>query len=292
MMITINTGNGHVNAHFLSSGDLYINENTIIPVLGTDPDGSIAVKMDNSLSYLVHNPYSNEYILTNSNKVPYLYVANHYEIVKCDKLKYIGFMIAKNGCSCLLKSALVYDEIMKNEDDRFIWEVVNEKGYRNQVVFNGERARQVLENYKDYKKFIVLQDEKERFMKYINWTHKNKYNTLLDLNLSKHDSLMEHIWAQKLFAKDRWVCDPHAISQDQYLHEFVRQYFDNDKEKFEKEVEIVALDNLKTWFEKQFGVPMIMNNIDSEEDKIYKLEDLTIEELKELEKVQKVCRSY
>lgn len=288
-MITINTGSGHINAHFLASGDIYINDTTVIPVLGTDPDGSIAIRMGSNLSYLVQNPFTKEYILTDSNKIPYLYVANHYEIVKCDKLKYIGFMIAKNGCSCLLKSALVYDGIMENTEDRFIWEVVNEKGYRNQVVFQGERAKQIIENYKDYKKFIVLQDEKERFMKYINWTHKNKYNTLFDLNLSKHDSLMEHIWGQRLFANHTWVCDPHAISQNRYLKEFVRQYFGGDKEKFMNEVETVHLDDLKTWFEKQFGVPMIMNNIDSEEDKIYKLEELTKEELKA---VEEVCQTY
>ncbi len=61
-------------------------------------------------------------VYCNEAKVPNIYIDNHIQIIKCDSLKYIAFPIAKNGCSCLIKSALVYDGIDTAENNDFIWQ--------------------------------------------------------------------------------------------------------------------------------------------------------------------------
>lgn len=287
----VNLGDGR-KAFFTfneEKNEVVFDEGVKYEVIGKDDDGSLFVKTSNyTAAYFVYNPWQGIYLYCNEAKVPNIYIDNHIQIIKCDSLKYIAFPIAKNGCSCLIKSALVYDGIDTAENNDFIWQNYSKT---SKMTFFGGEARAILNNekYKNYKRFIVLQDEQERFIKYINWTHKNKYNKMFDLSLPKHESFMEHIWMQKIMTAHPYIYDQHAASQKLHIKEFIRQLYEGDEEKFNQEVERVHLDNLKDWFQDQFGKPMIMNNIDSEDDKIYKLNELNTEERKALDDL---CASY
>lgn len=289
--MVLNLGNG-VKENFIyneEKNEVVFEKGAKLDVIGRDDDGSFFVKKNQySGMYFVYNPWQNVFILCNEAKVPNIYIDNHIQIIKCDSLKYIAFPISKNGCSCLMKSALVYDGLDNGENDHFVW--MNYSNTSKMCFYDGA-ARVILndEKFKDYKRFIVVQDEHERFIKYINWTHKNKYNKLFDLSLPKHESFMEHIWFQKIMAAHPYIYDQHAVSQKFHIKEIIRQLYKSNSERFNQEVEQVQLDNLKDWFQNQFGKPMIMNNIDSEDDKLFKLDELNTEERKALDDL---CASY
>ena len=230
----------------------------------------ITVNLKGDLVKLVYNPVCDNYWLCNMSGAPWLAANNIYKPIKCDTLKYITFPISKNGCSCLLKSALHYDNHISQEvtnSEKFIWE--NPQVFSKVRMENSDRENFV-ERYKDYKKFIVLQPENERFIRFLNWSHKQKYNVFYNFNLSLEDSRKEHEWSMPLITINPYYCDQHALSQDAHIEQYVNLFYNGDKSEFDKDVEIVQLKDLPEWFAETFKAPMIMNNIDKPEDWLYK----------------------
>lgn len=269
---------GGVDGLFTRDGDDLVSGNTRIRIDKPCTDG-LECRVNNTRHKLVHNPVSGNWHLADASGRLGVWNGNYCQIVKCDDLKYICFIISKNGCSCILRSALEYDGLFGDtSEDKFIWHQTAIANYWcNGTLFRGESARKVLDDprYKDYKRFIVLQDERERFIKFINWTHKRRYNPYVDLSLSREDSFREHVFLHPYFSRDTYVCDQHALPQGKHVDACITQLYGGDVARFWSEVEPVGLDDLREWFCDTFGRPMLMNNIDSEEDKLYRLDTLS-----------------
>lgn len=267
-----------LNGLFVRNGDTLVRDETCIHIIRPCVHG-LECRVNNARHILVHNPVSGNWHLADASGRLGIWNGNYCQIVKCDALKYICFIISKNGCSCILRSALEYDGLFGNtSDDKFIWHQTAAAHYWcDGTLFRGDSARKMLDDprYKDYKRFIVLQDERERFIKFINWTHKRRYNPYVDLSLSREASFREHVFLHPYFSHDTYVCDQHALPQGRHVDAFIVQLYGGDASRFWRDVEPVGLDDLREWFGDTFGKPMLMNNIDSEEDKLYRLESLS-----------------
>lgn len=230
----------------------------------------IAVVINNNFGKLIYNPISDNYWFCNMVGCPWITPNNIYYPIKCETLNYIGFPIPKNGCSCILKSALYYDTFISNEaakSEKFIWEDANI--YSN-VRMKVNSRENFIDNYKNYKKFIVIQPENERFIRFLNWSHKRRYNTYYNFDLSLENSKKEHEWALPLITIDPYCSDQHAITQSVHIKQYIDLFYAGDKKAFDKDVEKVQLKDLPEWFSNTFGKPMITNNIDKPEDWLYK----------------------
>lgn len=277
--INVNLGGGTVPMRF--DGSVLHSDMMDISVLGEDEDGDIVCSHGNTTRYLINNRISDRYMLTDPAKRLPVRIFNFCQVIKCDSLKYICFIISKNGCSCILKSALEYDGIQKIPENSFAWEAVYyDSNGKAPCVHIGYDIKTLLESdkFKDYKKFIILQDEHERFMKFINFSHKKHYNKYVNMTLDKDASFDEHIFLYPYFTKSIFACDQHALSQRAHIMEVIRQVYGGDQDRFMDDVEFVHLDNLKDWFKDAFGKDMLLNNMDSKWDMKYSLESLSKEQ--------------
>lgn len=258
-----------VDSYILPNGNFtYLNEQN--EVINSKEFNVVNLIYDGELVKFVYNPISNNYWFCNSHGIPWIMPKNIYQPVKCDKLKYIVFPIPKNGCSCLVKSALFYDGHISpeyTESNEFIWGRADLTSKIRMAVVTRENF---VERYKDYKKFIVLQPENERFIRFLNWSHKHRYNKFYNFNLSLNESRREHEWSLPLVTSNPFCCDEHAVTQDTHVKMYIDLFFNGDKEAFDENVEVVQLSELPEWFEKTFGEKMIMNNIEKPEDWLYK----------------------
>lgn len=160
-----------------------------------------------------------------------------------------------------------YDTI---QDHSFIW---NNPQYcfEKNVIQNIAKCHA----YPDYIKFVVLEDPFKRFLRWLNWSWKNKYNKYYNFNLSKEDFIKEHLWSLPYITRELVCCDEHVIQQEKYF-EHIR------KEGFEPLV--VQLSDLPIFFKNQFGVELIKNNVSSPSERIFTKEDFTEDQLKEIYK--------
>lgn len=205
------------------------------------------------------------------NKTPFIRGCWFVRANICHKLKFISFIISKNGCSSILKTSMVHDGTYDTiQDHSFIW---NNPQYcfEKNVIQNIAKCHA----YPDYIKFVVLEDPFKRFLRWLNWSWKNKYNKYYNFNLSKEDFIKEHLWSLPYITRELVCCDEHVIQQEKYF-EHIR------KEGFEPLV--VQLSDLPIFFKNQFGVELIKNNVSSPSERIFTKEDFTEDQLKEIYK--------
>lgn len=283
---TVIDRNGDTSRAVILGDSMVDSSGSVIGRLSQDGDtGNMHVDyITGHKGYLVKDMYAHRYALADGEKrLP----VNNYDfcmIVKCDLLKYVCFIIPKNGCSCILASALKYDYGISTPG-KHVWGV----SVQNCVVPSAVASALFSQGrYDGYKKFIVVQDEYERFIRFINWTHKAKYNKFLDLSLTKHDSFMEHLALYPYMSRDMQSGDEHSVPQNLYIDTAVARMYAGNRTMWDADVERVMLSDLKGWFENTFNAPMVMNNIDRPKDELFKLEDLTEEERSALENT--VCQ--
>lgn len=246
------------------------NMNLEIKIYHEDEQG-FYVDYQNQVYRLEYNPISKNYWFMYLNKTPFIRGCWFVRANICHKLKFISFIISKNGCSSILKTSMVHDGTYDTiQDHSFIW---NNPQYcfEKNVIQNIAKCHA----YPDYIKFVVLEDSFKRFLRWLNWSWKNKYNKYYNFNLSKEDFIKEHLWSLPYITRELVCCDEHVIQQEKYF-EHIR------KEGFEPLV--VQLSDLPIFFKNQFGVELIKNNISSPSERIFTKEDFTEDQLKEIYK--------
>lgn len=173
-----------------------------------------------------------------------------------------------------MKSALWYDGKMTEEEkngNNFVWGDYNNRCQRKQLNFEQLRLPIISE----YKKFVVLSDEIDRKLRWMNWVHKNKYNRYYTFDLPKDKAIEELIWSIPLLVAHPYKSDPHCLSQKHFLESFVKIHYEGDTEKFNNEVIKVELKNLKEFYQDNFGEPLILNNVSDPKKKRFSINDLS-----------------
>lgn len=237
------------------------------------PFERVDVMFGNQLGSLVQNPFTKEWWLLDSSGSTWIVPLNHYKPVICHKQKWICFIIPKNGCSSILKSALWYDGLIDEEalkDENHIWN----SNYMPKVcerLMEYTETTNIDELYPDYKKFIVLGNEKERLMRWMNWMNKRQYNKFYSYDASDVDLAEEMLWSLDLLTQNPFVCDQHVLPQNVFIEQYSKVYKGMDK------VERVDLKDLPEWYQKSFGAPLIKNNVSSAKDKRFIYDYLSVE---------------
>lgn len=118
--------------------------------------------------YLVYCPITQEYWLMDDKKTPCITSKPYiYRPLQCQHDNYICHTISKNGCASVLKSILWADgKISKAEkvSNAFIW-----ASYRDYPYYQGD-----IDAYGGTR-FIALQPEKDRIIRWANWLNTNRY---------------------------------------------------------------------------------------------------------------------
>lgn len=252
-----------------------IGDDCYVPVVGKYRGMEIEkinVLFGKQLGSLVKNPITGEWWVLDHYGSPWIIGDNHYRPIICHKQKWICFIIPKNGCSSIVKSAHYYDGDLTDEEfksDMFIWDArFTERNERRKMEYH--EVKMIDSAYSDYKKFIVLTDEKDRVMRWINWNSKHQYNKFYSYGLSDDDLLEEFFWSMKFIAfANPNVCDQHLLPQRCFIEKWNILYENM------KDVEVVQLSELPVWYEKAFGSPLIKNNVTSPSEKRYDWNRLT-----------------
>lgn len=218
--------------------------------------------------YALYNPVSNNYWLLSDNKKPLVEKQILVSSIISHNKKFINLSIPKNGCSSILKAALIADgHIPKNAPvyDNRIWTISGNIKHRCNII---EENTTFIKN-SDYKKFIVVEDEYKRFFRWMNWTDNNRYLTYLKFDLPLEKRVDELLFAYKLFNTDLEYNDPHCVPQSVFHQQFGRYYNMNDIEK-------ISLSDLENFMLDEFGIKMEKINVSS--SKIFTEESLSTEQ--------------
>lgn len=143
------------------------NMNLEIKIYHEDEQG-FYVDYQNQVYRLEYNPISKNYWFMYLNKTPFIRGCWFVRANICHKLKFISFIIGKNGCSSILKTSMVHDGTYDTiQDHSFIW---NNPQYcfEKNVIQNIAKCHA----YPDYIKFVVLEDPFKRFLRWLNWSWK------------------------------------------------------------------------------------------------------------------------
>lgn len=117
-------------------------------------------------------------------------------------------------------------------------------------------------DYRDYKHFIILENDIRRFIRTLNFEIVCYMQEYWSNDLPNDLLLKERLWGLKYF-KD----DEHFIPQEEYIEKVIEQFFGGSVEDFEKTVEIVSLKEFPDWFKKTFGVERILKNVNPDDKK-------------------------
>lgn len=264
---------------FKRRGNLYTDLNAK-HTIKCDEEIKDGVKVEyNGLPHtLVWNPYAELYWIVPMDGECYPHDVRYIRAVKCDKLKFICFIIPKNACTSVLSSALYYDSY----PDYKGWV----SPYKDKCLIYPEDYNK--EKYKNYKHFIILENDIRRFIRTINFEISVGW---LDFywsnNMSNDKILKERLWGIKYFKKDE-----HLVRQEDYVENIIKEFFNNSTEEFEKTVEIVALQNFPDWFKKTFGVERLKRNVSKESVKRFFWDKMSTEQKNNIINYinQKPCR--
>lgn len=264
-------------------------------VSGVDLDGdTVLYFMGGHTMFLVYDPWAGRYALADGGKRMAVSPWNYVQVVKSDRLRYIYLVVSKCGCSCMLSSALHYDK--RIDVDGFVWRNAPYDHSTGDALcsYSGVRAMRVVQDpeYAGYRRFTAVQDETERYCRFLNWTLKNRYNNYLDMSLPRTGYLMESLHLYPYFTRDMFSCDQHAVSQDMHFRYAASQLYGGDMDRFKSEFEPVPLASLGAWFEDAFGVPMVANNMDSAEEERYTPDNLSDDERAAVEEVVKPMETF
>ena len=195
--------------------------------------------------------------------------------------KWCSCVISKNGCSSILSSILKYDDgevfdenvkIWKQDDMRHIW---------GKHIITFDSASQVdRERFAGCRKFVILRDPFDRFISFINNSHKEEeYDCLFDKSLSPEryvDSVLRsYPYMIRHTDPDRRY-DKHAIPQRVYYEEYRRLFGD--------ELEVVMISDLPDYFKELTGSSLVRNNVTRSSEKVCTRESLTPRQKRTIEK--------
>lgn len=238
-------------------------------------EGFMGVLGQNDYRQLRQNPATKEWWLLDSIGTPFIVPKNHYLPFFCTKHKWVSYVIGKNGCASLLKSALWYDgdiTLQQKNDNKFVWEHYMQECGKHRVGYL--QAKNIP---KDFKKFIVLSDPIERVVRWMNWVYRFKYNKWYTYDQPKEKLVEELIWSLQLTTKHPFKSDSHVLPQSEFIKNITKLFYDGDSALFDKEVERVDLKNLQEFYRDTFGEPFVLNNISKPEDRVFSVSDLTPE---------------
>lgn len=302
MEIKDSTGRVYDGRTMVFAGDLYGGSKLIMSHNGNvvarlsvlaQGDGWMKCLMNREFSIMFHfqqNPITGQWwMLRDSDICPT--ISKTFEVptrfVVCHKLKYVSLIIPRNGCSSLVSSALYYD----NKIDAEFVKQMNEKRHQIWLYKKGDKKLvnavrvpvteiEEIENgkYKDYKKFIVVDDERHRYVRWMNRLLSNHYNPQVDYDLSD-DKLFDELTWMYQYCNGKgsiYQCDEHAMPIRRYKEIASKTFKDSDF--FSREFEEVELKNLRTWFKDNFDAPMIENNVSTPEERKWKWEEFTDEQ--------------
>lgn len=206
----------------------------------------------------MQNPVTRELWVLDRTGAPLKYTKRdeRYKVGVCRTLRCTFPIVSRNGCSSLVKTALVADGLMDESDTRFVWST---------RVFGGAvlpPARGcVLDGVEDYRRFVVVDDERRRTFRWVDHVLRHGLCPYLRRpgELSREDHLREALWAGPILFGDPWANDQHAIPQKLYLERLERYALKGGAalESFER----VPLENLADWFAEAFGRPLVKNNV-------------------------------
>lgn len=235
---------------------------------------------------LLRNPVTGEWWALNQYGSPWIVAENHYRPIICHAHKWICFIIPKNGCSSVLKSALYYDGMLSTEEykgSKFIWDgCFTERNESKKLEYLETMSIDTM--YPDYKKFVVLCDERDRVMRWMNYLNKARYARYYSYELDDKSLADEMLWSMRTVAfSNRYSCDQHILPQSVFLYRYKEIYKGMD------EVERVQLSELPEWYERNFGEPLVKNNISDPASKRFHFENLTASQQ---EIIEKWCETY
>ena len=118
--------------------------------------------------------------------------------------------------------------------------------------------------FKDYRKFIVIRDVKERFISWLNFAH----FLILKFNLPENNE-KEYIFYNMVEIYNKIYNDYHkSFIESSYLNQNKIEYhclpqtvfYNFFKNAFQDKLEIVELNNLKQYLHDNYGFELIKNN--------------------------------
>lgn len=212
------------------------------------------------------------YFLCNEDKTLFSYLNRNDRFIACNNLKFISPLIARNGCSSIIASSLVYDgKIDKITDiNQNIWQM-----YEPQV---HENIRSIIQHYNskiynDYKLIAIVSDPISRFCRYVSWSTSDLLHNYLCIydRFTKKDVVDEALFLYKYMQTDQvLVCDEHATLQSPII-QMAEKYLN-------AECTLIPLKKLEESFYDLFSVPLIKNNVSVEGTRFVTENDLSKEQ--------------
>lgn len=213
-------------------------------------------------------------------------ILNYHQIKPTDPLldifystrfNYLDCGISKNGTSSILASIMSYDFEVPFDNEKKIWKQHGVyRSYNPQFRLIGNDFRpEDMERFEGYRKFIVLRDPMDRFISFINNTHKeDEYRYLIKMTDSPEkyvDSVLRIFPKMINYESKDLRYDKHAVPQ--------RVYYEKYRAIFGDSLEVVWLKDLPEFFEGITGLPLVKNNVTAKSQYVCTKDSLTPKQL-------------
>lgn len=179
-----------------------------------------------------------------------------FDIIISYKYKFIYCLIQKNGSSSIMYSLSKNDYNDNHLRTERLWHQEGIKIYKEKHFFSFKNTKDLqsfIKNYPDYRKFIVISDPVRRVISYLNFFiilypfMKNKIINNIKTLLIIQNYINEHYHN----IKNEYV-EYHSLPQ----HVFYKFF----KEAIGDELEVVKLENLKTYMKDEFDFDLYIIN--------------------------------
>jgi len=190
---------------------------------------------------------ANKYAYKKLNIKPSVLISNKY--------KYIYCIIPKCGSSSIMKSILIDDYNCEFDNDDYVYSTQQYKDNKDNIMFDINDIN--IEDYQDYKIFVVTRNPYERFCSYINnsW-NLEKYNTIFN-----KDTAFDMFILQIIMEYDESIkYDKYACPQKTYVETY--------KKKFGENIEIIDINELSYYYKIITNNELTINNTTNIENSI------------------------
>ena len=193
-----------------------------------------------------------------------------FDIIISHKYKFIYCLIQKCGSSSILYSIYKHEYNKEYNANEIIWEQIryNKKLHNlDKIHFSFKKIEDLINfsnEFKDYRKFIVIRDVKERFISWLNFAH----FLILKFNLPENNE-KEYIFYNMVEIYNKIYNDYHkSFIESSFLNQNKIEYhclpqtvfYNFFKNAFQDKLEIVELNNLKQYLHDNYGFELIKNN--------------------------------